>query len=74
MRHTRNRDRGQPVCRHIKTVTTNNSGLEREVCEACGHVSFQYAHDTVSPEDVAQIEWHNAVLESLQEPEYQKDS
>ena len=28
MRHPRNRDRGQQACRHTKTVTTSNSGLD----------------------------------------------
>lgn len=28
-------------CRHQTTVTVRNSGIERTVCETCGHVSFQ---------------------------------
>lgn len=28
-------------CDHLTTVTVRNSGIERTVCEACGHVSFQ---------------------------------
>ena len=68
MRRSRHRDRIQQACRHAETVTTNNSGLEREVCEACGHVSFQYAHDAASIEDVALVERQNAEPDSLREP------
>ena len=60
MRRSRHRDRIQQACRHAERVTTNHSGLEREVCEACGHVSFQYAHDAFSIEDVAPLERQNA--------------
>lgn len=28
-------------CGHPSTVTVRNSGIERTVCETCGHVSFQ---------------------------------
>lgn len=28
-------------CAHSSTLTVRNSGIERSVCEACGHVSFQ---------------------------------
>ncbi len=28
-------------CDHPTTVTVRNSGIERTVCETCGHVSFQ---------------------------------
>ena len=28
-------------CQHGKTVTVANAGIERSICEACGHVSFQ---------------------------------
>jgi len=73
MRHPRNRDRGQQTCRHTKTVTTSNSGLDRKVCEACGHVSFQYAHKTLSIEDVAVMERHNAEQESLNDAGYQEE-
>lgn len=30
----------RPDCDHIDTVTVRNSGIERTICEACGHVSF----------------------------------
>jgi hypothetical protein len=30
------------VCSHKSTVTTVTAGLEREVCESCGHVSLRY--------------------------------
>jgi hypothetical protein len=28
-------------CEHLPTVTVRNSGIERTVCEACGHVSLR---------------------------------
>ncbi len=28
-------------CSHPNTVTVRNSGIERTVCETCGHVSFR---------------------------------
>lgn len=28
-------------CRHEPTVTVRNSGIERTVCEQCGHVSIR---------------------------------
>lgn len=28
-------------CGHPTTVTVRNSGIERTVCETCGHVSFR---------------------------------
>lgn len=28
-------------CDHPTTVTARNSGIERTVCETCGHVSFR---------------------------------
>lgn len=28
-------------CEHIDTVTIRNGGIERTVCETCGHVSFR---------------------------------
>ncbi|MEE9177693.1 MAG: hypothetical protein V3U46_04640 [Acidimicrobiia bacterium] len=29
----------------MKIVTTEIAGLEREACEACGHVSMRFAYD-----------------------------
>lgn len=28
-------------CEHPSTVTVRNAGIERTVCETCGHVSFR---------------------------------
>jgi hypothetical protein len=28
-------------CDHARTVTVRNAGIERSVCENCGHVSFR---------------------------------
>ena len=38
-------------CDHLKTVTTETAGLEREACQTCGHVSMRYVHDAF--EDLA---------------------
>lgn len=27
-------------CEHVNTITVRNSGIERTVCETCGHVSI----------------------------------
>lgn len=29
------------VCEHIAMITTHNHGLERQVCESCGHVTVR---------------------------------
>jgi hypothetical protein len=39
-------------CRHMKTVTTQTAGLERDACETCGHVSMRFLYDVF--EDLAE--------------------
>ena len=34
-------------CEHPHTTSTITAGLERVVCESCGHVSIRYQEDTV---------------------------
>lgn len=29
------------ACEHIAVITTHNHGLERQVCESCGHVTVR---------------------------------
>ena len=29
------------TCEHIAVITTHNHGLERQVCESCGHVTVR---------------------------------
>ena len=36
-----------PECDHSHTTSTIIAGLERVVCEVCGHVSIRYQEDTV---------------------------
>lgn len=31
----------RPDCEHVESVIIRNGGLERTVCETCGHVSFK---------------------------------
>lgn len=38
---TRKRKPTRGQCEHPNTVTVRNSGIERTVCEACGHMSFR---------------------------------
>lgn len=46
-------------CEHAHMVTVRNSGIERSICEECGHVSFR-AHETLSAADRKQFERENA--------------
>lgn len=42
--------KGKPIqgwCRHRDTISTVTAGLERIVCERCGHVTVRYVRDTV---------------------------
>lgn len=39
------RHRRQTNCQHRKTVSVQSSGVERVVCELCGHVSVQFLSD-----------------------------
>ena len=34
------------VCSHEETLTVNAAGIERVICEVCGHVSIRF-HDDV---------------------------
>lgn len=38
------------TCTHSDRIVTINAGLVREVCRACGHVSFHYPNDTTGEE------------------------
>ena len=47
---------GRPVskgCEHTVAISTTYAGLERRVCESCGHVSIRYQSDVVKifPDD-----------------------
>jgi hypothetical protein len=35
------------MCGHKKVISTLTAGLERSVCEDCGHVSVKFVSDTV---------------------------
>lgn len=34
--------RKHKTCSHVSTIIINSAGLEREICESCGHVSFAF--------------------------------
>ena len=36
-------------CAHSETLTTITAGIERSVCETCGHLSMQYVSEFCSP-------------------------
>jgi hypothetical protein len=38
---------GRQVCAHAVGISTVCAGLERRVCESCGHVSIRYLSDAV---------------------------
>lgn len=44
---------GKQVCSHTVAISTTYAGLERRVCENCGHVSIRYLSDAVKifPDD-----------------------
>lgn len=42
---------GPVACRHTKTVALRSAGLERLVCETCGHVSFKATEEIVHTPD-----------------------
>lgn len=35
----------RPGCEHLDTLSVVAAGIERTVCESCGHVSFRFMHD-----------------------------
>lgn len=37
-----NRNRNRQGCLHAASVTVVSAGVERIICEGCGHVSFRY--------------------------------
>lgn len=43
-------------CDHPSTVTVRNSGIERTVCEACGHVSFRALEGLTGTADRSRFE------------------
>jgi len=69
MRDARTLNRGRLLCPHTKTTDTNNVGLRREACQACGHVSFRYEYRISSGEPLTLIEQQNIDLAALDELE-----
>lgn len=55
-------------CEHKVAISTTYAGLERRVCQACGHVSIRYQSDVVKlfPDD-------EGVTVDLTEPEKRDD-
>jgi len=39
------------LCRHEETLTTITGGLQRIVCESCGHLSIRYIRPIAGPID-----------------------
>lgn len=38
----------QEVCEHLSSISVRSGGIERLICETCGHVSFEFAESTLS--------------------------
>ncbi len=45
------RSRQLEECLHAETISTTTAGLERIVCEACGHLSFRFPEASIGPVD-----------------------
>ncbi|HLF42662.1 MAG TPA: hypothetical protein VJA46_03925 [Acidimicrobiia bacterium] len=53
------------VCPHTETLTTTTGGLERIVCESCGHLSFQYPEVMSGP---VHRRWFARPADRVEEP------
>jgi len=40
------------TCKHEKVMVVRAAGLERMVCESCGHISFSFDHDELVSADL----------------------
>ena len=69
MRDTRTLNRERLLCPHTKTTITNNVGLRREACQACGQVSFRYEYKISSGAPLTLIEQQNIDLSALNDLE-----
>jgi hypothetical protein len=48
-------------CKHQDTIVVRSAGMERIVCEDCGHISFSFDIDlTDEPESVSEQRMHPA--------------
>ena len=47
MRPVRRVRNGQSQCEHEQTVASVVAGMERVVCESCGHVSVKWLNDSI---------------------------
>jgi hypothetical protein len=52
--HARLHDRRQRRCTHQQNVSVMTAGIERLVCESCGHVSVRFSGDPTPDADPAQ--------------------
>ncbi len=50
MRGTRRGRHQKAVCGHNTTTATETAGIQRTVCDTCGHVSFDYLYDVFAEE------------------------
>lgn len=41
----------QETCQHTSRVTIRAHGIERQICEDCGHVSFAFSEEELSEID-----------------------
>jgi len=43
-------------CRHPQTIVVRSAGMERIVCESCGHISFSFDGAGPYPLDADRVE------------------
>lgn len=53
------------ICAHQQTVSVRAAGIERVVCESCGHMSFSIAGDLVGSPSRDQFERANEKPRSM---------
>ena len=51
MRETKRGRNQKTTCRHDTKTATETAGIQRMVCDTCGHVSFNYLHDVFAEEN-----------------------
>ncbi len=50
MRETKRGRHHKTTCGHDTKTATETAGIQRTVCDSCGHVSFNYLYDVFAKE------------------------
>jgi len=56
----------QERCAHHQTVTVRAAGMERTVCEKCGHISFSFTADLTEEIERGRFSRHIDDLEKVE--------